>query len=89
MSTDRVPDVPRRHAGESQRPNAAKAWAMAWHAIGKAGEADRRDVIILMRRASPISYRTARDILTQAVSDGLLEVVSRDRYGRPTLKRCT
>jgi hypothetical protein len=40
-----------------------------------------------MREASPISYRTARDILQQAVKTGLLEVVDRDRYTRPILRR--
>lgn len=87
MSTDPIPAVPRRTRTASGRPSTADAWAAAWHAIGEAGAADRRDVIAVMRKASPISWRTAKDVLVQAVSDGLLEVVSKDRYGRPTLRR--
>lgn len=87
MTTDPIPAVPRRTRPENLRPNTADAWAAAWLAIGEAGEIDRRDVIVAMRRTSPISWRTAKDVLIQAVADGLLEVVSKDRYGRPTLKR--
>lgn len=87
MIADGVPAVPRRWTNKENGPNSADAWAAAWLAIGEAGAADRRDVIAVMRKASPISFRTARDLLMQAVKEGTLEVVSRDRYNRPTLRR--
>jgi hypothetical protein len=87
MATDEVPDVPRRHVPEGARPNGRAAWIAAWTAMGDGREWPRAAVIATMRKASPISRRTARDLLIQAVEEKHLEVVSRDRYGRPTLKR--
>ncbi len=90
MTTDQTPDCPRYwHPQDHGRPKAGPAWAAGWALLADREPHPRAEVIATMRAANPISYRTARDILTQAVTDGLLEVVSRDRYGRPTLRRPT
>lgn len=91
MATDEVPAVPRRgRFAKDHRPSAAAAWAAAWDHLGAYGRAVARDDLIdVMQGASPVTHRTARETLQQAVTEGLLEVVSRDRYGRPTLKRPT
>jgi hypothetical protein len=94
MATDQAPPVPRRYPSDlpsvrEARPSARPAWCAAWDLLADLEPHPRTEVIAAMRVANPISYRTARDILTQAVNDGLLEVVSRDRYTRPTLKRPT
>ncbi len=89
MTADQTPAVPRRRwpTSATDRPNAGPAWLAGWNLLAEDAERPRAEIIAAMRAANPISYRTARDILTQAVSSGLLEVVSRDRYGRPTLRR--
>lgn len=88
MTTDPIPDVPRRWTTETPaRPSAGPAWEAAWRYLADLHPRPRAEVIAFMRAASPIAYRTARDILTKAVADGLLEVASRDRYTRPILRR--
>jgi hypothetical protein len=87
VSTDEVPNVPRRHVPDDTRPSSATAWAAAWRFLDRDEPVPRAEVIAVMRKASPISWRTAREVLTDAVSSGLLEVASRDRYNRPILKR--
>lgn len=86
MTADHAPDVPRRWVAR-ERPNAGVAWAGAWAFLADGRSAPRFAVINAMQKASPISFRTARDILIQAVQEGTLEVTARDRFGRPTLKR--
>jgi hypothetical protein len=88
MTVDRTPDVPRYwHPQQPARPAAGPAWAAGWALLSDLEPHPRPEVIAAMREASPISYRTARDILQQAVKTGLLEVVDRDRYTRPILRR--
>jgi hypothetical protein len=89
MATNQAPAVPRRYALGPDRPNGRTAWIAAWIAMADGRERPRAEIIATMRKASPISFRTARDLLIQAVDEGHLQVVSRDRYGRPTLKRPT
>lgn len=90
MTTDQAPDVPRRSrpATESDgRPSTAPAWCAAWDLLADGQTYPRAEVILVMRTANPISYRTARELLNEAVRNGVLTVIERDQYGRPTLKR--
>jgi hypothetical protein len=90
MPAERVPDVPRRYVPEGgSRPQSGPAWSAAWELLSDGENHHRTEVIATMRKASPISYRTARELLTLAVKEEVLTVVERDRYGRPTLKRST
>lgn len=85
MTTDRAPAVPSRY--RHIRPQSGPAWQAAWTMLADGKAYPRAEIIAVMRAANPISHRTARDVLTNATNDGLLTVVSRDRYTRPTLKR--
>jgi len=86
MSTDEIPPVPQYNRPRT-RPSTGPAWRAGWLLLSDGDPRSRTDVIAAMREANPISYRTARQVLSQAVTDGLLEVVSRDHVGRPTLRR--
>jgi hypothetical protein len=88
MATDKPADVPRRRRGAGgSRPSTRPAWEAAWKLLDDGGAHPRAEVIATMRDANPISYLTAREVLNEAVREGTLTVVERDRYGRPTLKR--
>lgn len=90
MPAERVPDIPRRRIPEGgSRPRSGPAWSAGWELLSDGRGHHRTEVIAAMRAASPISYRTARELLTLAVAEDVLTVVERDRYGRPTLKRTT
>jgi hypothetical protein len=88
MATDRPASVPRRRRGSgTPRPSTGPAWEAAWNMLADGRAHHRTDVIETMREANPISYLTAREVLNEAVREGILTVVARDSYGRPTLKR--
>jgi hypothetical protein len=93
MTADQVPPVPTRYQSthprhaDQVRASSGPAWRAGWRLLSDLEPHPRAEVIATMRAANPIAYRTARDILTQAVNAGLIEVVSRDRYTRPTLRR--
>jgi hypothetical protein len=91
--TGPIPDVPRRPQSTGRKatqPDSAAAWRVAWGLLSDGEPHPRTEVVTAMLGAdNPISWRTAREILIQAVKDGTLEVVGRDRYTRPILKRST
>jgi hypothetical protein len=89
MTSDPIPEVPRRYQSSiaPYRASSAEAWAAAWTALSGGVHVKRSDLIEVMCAAGWVTPRTARDILIHAVDSGTLEVVSRDRFGRPTLCR--
>jgi hypothetical protein len=88
MTTEPIPAVPRRRQpGDSTRPSSEAAWVAAWHYLGLHGPTSRADLIVVMQDASPITDRTAREVLIAAVTENKLEVASRDHSGRPILRR--
>jgi len=87
-TTDEVPDVPQYWKVRTDgRARTGPAWEAAWEMLADGKAYPRAEIIAVMREANPISVRTAKELLIRAVDDGTLEVVARDRYTRPTLKR--
>jgi hypothetical protein len=86
MTTDSIPDLPRRRPRYS-RSVMADAWKAAWEYLGQNDPTSRAALIDVMQQATSVSYRTAREILIAAVGNGSLHVVSRDPLGHPTLRR--